>query len=388
MNSTASPVEGRMTVLVVDDVPTHLAVISEMLSGRFRCRVATRGDRALELAAAPPRPDLILLDIILPDINGYEVCRRLKRNPETRNIPIIFLTSLDSTEDESRGFAEGGVDYIIKPVSKGVLTARVDAQASLLRTRRILEEKGSHLKRIARQRKEEMTIMQDAAIMAMASLAESVESQGKARARRIQLFTKELALALRKIPRYREQLSDAAIALLYRTSPLHDIGKVSVPSSILCKQGRLSEAEFEAVKQHALFGGKTFQEMEHQFGMPEQFLSMAGDIAMYHHERWDGTGYPMGLKGEDIPLCARIVALADTYDALTSRRIYKPPYPPSDAAAIIGRERGRQFDPDVVEAFISCEPSFRSIAAGYTDDGFINEQHSDPAILENMEGFH
>ena len=390
MNSTAPPVqaEEKMTVLVVDDIPTHLAIISEMLSSRFRCRVATRGDRALELASACPRPDLILLDVILPDINGYEVCRRLKSNPETRNIPIIFLTSLDSTEDESRGFAEGGVDYITKPVSKGVLNARVDAQASLLRTRRLLEEKGSHLKKIARQRTEELQTMQDAAVMAMSFLAESVESQGRAHSRRIQLFSRELALALRETPRYRELLDDDALELLYRTSPLRDIGKINVPSSILSKQGRLSEAEFETVKQHALLGGKTFQEMEHRFGMPERFLTMAGEIAMYHHERWDGTGYPMGLKGEDIPLCARIVALADTYDALTSRRIYKPPYPPGDAAIIISRERERQFDPVVVEAFLAREQSFRNIAATYADDSYMNAKQAGPGTLKNTGSFH
>ena len=358
---------GFPTVLVIDDMPASLATISDLLAGNYRRRIATNGQKGLHLAARPPQPDLILLDVLMPGMDGYEVCRRLKDNPDTRGIPVIFLTSLDSHEDEARGFAAGGVDYITKPVSKDVLMARVDAQISLVRSRRLLSQRSTLLEELVEQRSKQLSIMQDVIILAMASLAERRESDTNGHVRRIQLFTRALALSLRNNPRYRAELTEESLELLYKTSPLHDIGKVGVPDAVLFKPGKLSEDEFEAMKRHAMFGAQALQDVERRLAAPEVFVSMARDIAMFHHERWDGTGYPMGLKGEDIPLCARIVALADTYDALTSERIYKPPYPAEDALTIIGREQGRQFDPAVVEAFFLCEGEFRNIARAHSD---------------------
>lgn len=357
----------RPTVLVVDDSPEILAGICGLLEGSYRCLVATRGEKALALAAREKKPDIILLDIVMPGMDGYEVCRRLKKDSATEDIPVIFLTSLGSHESEARGFAVGGVDYITKPVSKSVLEARLDAQLSLMRSRRLLAHKSFALEEMVRTRKRQLSVLQDVIVFAMASLAEKRDRETNAHLQRIQLFSRALALALRKNPQYCDKLNDDTLELLYKASPLHDIGKVGVPDSILFKQGKFSAAEFETMKSHTMFGGQTLDDVERRLGMPEVFVSMARDIALYHHERWDGTGYPMGLKGHDIPVAARIVALADTYDALTSERVYKPPYDPGQAGLIIRSEADRQFEPAIVRAFVSCEETFRGIARDYAD---------------------
>lgn len=355
------------TILVVDDVPENLALISDLLVERYRCRVATNGMKALSIAESAPQPDLILLDISMPEMDGYEVCRRLKANPRTREIPVIFLTALNSEDDETKGFEAGGGDYITKPVSRAVLAARVDAHLTLLQGKRFLSRKNELLESMVTERTKQLSSMQDVIIMAMASLAETRDNETGAHIRRVQYYTREIALALRKNPHYSEMISDEVVDLLYKTSPLHDIGKVGVPDSVLFKPGKLSQAEFDEMKQHSFFGGQTLLEVERQLAAPEAFVSMAHEIALHHHERWDGTGYPLGLKGEEIPLSARIVALADTYDALTSARVYKPPYPANDARSIMERERGKQFDPAIVDAFLECFEAIIKIAEANPD---------------------
>ena len=349
------------TILVVDDVPENLTLISALLADTYRCRVATNGPKALAVAASQPQPDLILLDVAMPEMDGYEVCRRLQADPLTRDIPVIFLTALDTEEDEMQGFEVGGVDYITKPVSKAVLSARVGAHLTLLRGKRFLAYKNELLESMVQERSKQLSSMQDVIIMAMASLAETRDNETGAHIRRVQHYTRALGLSLRKNPRYREAITDAFLELLYKTSPLHDIGKVGVSDAILFKPGKLSREEFDEMKQHSFFGGQTLMEVEKQLAAPEAFVSMAHEIALHHHERWDGTGYPLGLKGEEIPLSARIVALAATYDALVSARVYKPPYSGTDERTIIERDRDRQFDPAVVDAFLNCENEFKAI---------------------------
>jgi putative two-component system response regulator len=359
--------ERKFGILVVDDIPENLGMISDMLSGQYRCRAATNGEKALDIAWSGNQPDLVLLDIAMPGMDGYEVCRRLKNDPRTRETPVIFLTALDGEEDEARGFLAGGVDYITKPVSRAILLARVEAQLTLLRGKRFLEHRNEILESTVRERSRQLRAMQDVIIMAMASLAETRDSDTSAHIRRVQHFTRELALALRETSRFRERLDDNALELLFKTCPLHDIGKVGVPDSILFKPGRLSEDEFAAMKQHSYFGGQTLREVERQLVVPAAFVTMAHEIALHHHERWDGSGYPLGLRGEEIPLSARIVALADTYDALTGARLYKFPCLADDARTIIERERGRQFDPAVVDAFLSRTEAFRKISENFPD---------------------
>jgi putative two-component system response regulator len=209
--------------------------------------------------------------------------------------------------------------------------------------------------------------MQDVIIMAMASLAETRDSDTSAHIRRVQLFTRELALALRENPLHRDRLDDNTLELLYKTCPLHDIGKVGVPDTILFKPGRLSQEEFSTMKRHSSLGGQTLEEVKGQLAIPAAFITMAHEITLHHHERWDGCGYPLGLRGEEIPLSARLVALADTYDALTGVRLYRFPCSAGEAADIIGKERGRQFDPAVVDAFLTRTDAFRKISDTYPD---------------------
>lgn len=355
------------TILVVDDIAENLTLITSMLTGKYRCRVATNGEKALEIAAASPPPDLILLDIAMPGMNGYTVCRHLKANPATKDIPIIFLTSLDGEDDEAQGFLAGGVDYITKPASRAVLLARLETHLVLQQSRTFLSQKNAMLEDMVEARSRQLLSMQDVIILAMASLAETRSNDTSGHIRRVQMYTRELAFMLRRRPEYAGQLDDATLDLLYKTSPLHDIGKVGVPDAILFKPGKLSSDEFSQMKRHSLFGGQTLMEVERRLDAPAEFVSMAHDIALHHHERWDGTGYPLGLKGGLIPLSARIVALADTYDALTSPKIYKNSLPPEEAAEIIFLERGRQFDPAIVDAFAACEERFRAIADMYPD---------------------
>ena len=367
MNNSQSESMQNALILVVDDVPETLTLISGMLAGTYRCKVAVNGEKGLAIAESEPQPDLILLDIDMPDMNGYEVCRRLKSNPRTAGIPVIFLTALDSDDDEAKGFAAGVVDYITKPVSRAVLSARVEAQLTLLGSRRFLARKNELLEAMVVARTQQLSTMQDVIILAMASLAESKEGDTGAHIRRVQAYALALGTALRKNPAYTYRLTDEILELLFKTSPLHDIGKVGVPDSVLFKPGRLSHDEFDTMKRHSYFGSQTLMEVERQLAAPAAFVTMAHEIALHHHERWDGGGYPLGLQGEEIPLSARIVALADCYDALTSAKIYKPPYPVEQARRMIERERGLQFDPAVVDAFLLCGDEFTSIAATFPD---------------------
>ncbi len=355
------------SILVVDDVPNNLTLITDLLAGQYRCRVAINGYRALSIARGTPQPELILLDVAMPEMDGYEVCRELKKDPFTRDIPVIFLTAMDGDDDETEGFNAGGIDYITKPVSKAVLTARINAHLTLTRSKRFLTDKNELLENMVALRAKQLATMQDVIILAMASLAEARDNDTSAHVRRIQHYSRALAVSLKNNPSYARQLTDESLELIFKTSPLHDIGKVGVPDSILFKSGRLSPEEYDEMKKHSFFGGQTLMEVERQLAAPEAFVAMAHEIALHHHERWDGTGYPLGLSGEQIPLPARIVALADAYDALTSARVYKPPYPREEARKVIERERGRQFDPAVVDAFIAAEPTFYEIAENFAD---------------------
>ena len=363
---------GMPTVLVVDDIPNNLSLISDLLSDKYRCRVAVGGAKALVIAESAPQPDVILLDISMPDMDGYEVCRRLKAKPSTRDIPVIFLTSLDSDLDEAEGFRVGGVDYITKPVSKTILMARVDAQIKLLYSRRCLSRKNELLESMVRERGNQLANLQNVIIMALASLAETRNQDTDAHIRRVQHYTRALGISLRKHPDYTDRLPDMVLDMLFKTCPLHDIGKVGVADGILFKPGKLSREEFEQMKRHAFFGGQTLMEVERQLAAPETFVTMAYEIALYHHERWDGSGYPLGLAGEAIPLSARIVSLADTYDALISSRVYKPAYAAADARNIILRERGKQFESALVDAFLDCEDEFIRIVEKFS--GFSQEE--------------
>ncbi|AOY57563.1 MULTISPECIES: response regulator [Desulfococcus] len=346
------------TVMIVDDTETNIDILVEALGKDFDLRVAMDGETALEAIADEP-PDLILLDIMMPGMDGYEVCRRLKAVPETRDIPIVFLTAMSDEEDEARGLGLGAVDYITKPFSPALVKARVRNQLELKRYR-------DHLEDLVRERTRQLVLTQDVTIQSMGTLAEYRDPETGGHIRRTQHYVRILAEHLKTHPKFRERLTDTAIELLVKSAPLHDIGKVGVRDNILLKPGELTEAEFEEMKQHTVYGRDAILASEKKLGQ-DSFLSVAREIAYSHQEKWDGTGYPQGLKGEEIPLFGRLMAVADVYDALISKRVYKPPYPHETAVAMIREGRGTHFDPDVVDAFLDLSDEFRKIALENAD---------------------
>jgi putative two-component system response regulator len=353
-------------VLAVDDVPANLTVLYELLSPQHRVRVATSGPRALRLAHETP-PDLILLDVTMPGMDGFEVLARLREDPLTADVPVVFVTAREDAHDEERGLDLGAADYITKPYDPVAVLARVRTQLELRRARRALADRNAALECEVARRMVENERIRDITIHALARLAEKRDGDTGNHLRRTQEYVRLLAEQLRGNPRHAAALDDAAVAALARSAPLHDIGKVAIPDHILRKPGPLTEAEWITMRTHAREGRDALEQAERDLGGPAEFLTYAKEIAAHHHERWDGTGYPDGLAGEAIPLSARLMALADVFDALTTRRCYKAPMPAAEARERIAADRGRQFDPEVVDAFLACFDAFREVALRLED---------------------
>ncbi|MDD2845898.1 MAG: two-component system response regulator [Rhodoferax sp.] len=357
----------KPTILVVDDIPDNLSLMRELLKNDYKVKLANGGERALKLAAMPAPPDLILLDIMMPDMDGYEVCKRLKANPQTQDIPVVFLTAKMDVEDEKKGLEMGAVDYITKPISPPIVLARVKNHLIVRAHANFLRDKNDFLEAEVSKRTWEVGAVQDVTILAMASLAETRDSETGNHIRRTQHYVQALARHLRTHQHFSALLTDHYVHMLFKSAPLHDIGKVGIPDRILLKPGRFDADEFEIMKTHAALGYEAIEHAEKQLGMEVEFLSMAKDIALSHHEKWDGSGYPQGLAGDAIPVSARLMAVADVYDALISRRVYKEGMSHEKAAAIIIEGRGSHFDPDMVDAFVQLQDQFRTIAARFVD---------------------
>jgi len=359
-------VSPKATVLVIDDTADNLTLVSALLGGTYTVRLANNGERALAMATSDP-PNLILLDIMMPGMDGYEVCRRLKADPRTRDIPVIFLTAKVETVDEEQGFALGAVDYITKPISPPIVLARVKTHIALKALADALRHKNEYLEREVEQRTLEIVAVQDVTILALASLAETRDSETGNHIRRTQHYVQALALNLQSHPRFSHFLTDRNITTLFKSAPLHDIGKVGIPDRILLKPGRLEPFEFEIMKTHTTVGRDAIAFAERSLGTPVAFLSMAKEIALSHQEKWDGSGYPEGLAGDAIPISARLMALADVYDALISRRVYKDGMSHEAAFEIIFANKGSHFDPDIVDSFVLIQEEFRAIALRFSD---------------------
>ena len=355
------------TVLVVDDAPENLLVLAQCLAELYRVRAAKDGPSALQIAASDPRPDLILLDIVMPDIDGFEVCRRLKSDPATADIPVIFLTGRSLAEDEQRGFALGAVDYISKPISPPVVRARVKTHLQLKASADFLKDRNQFLQQEVTRRTEEVRAIQDVTVHAFASLAETRDNETGNHIRRTQHYVRILATQLHTHPRFKSELEPASIELLFKSAPLHDIGKVGIPDRILLKPGRLTAEEFEIMKTHTTLGCESIAEAEKRLKKPVEFLRYAKEIALSHQEKWDGSGYPEARRGTDIPLSARLMAVADVYDALISRRVYKEPFSQQQSITIMREGRGSHFDPDILDAFLAHTDEFRAIAERFAD---------------------
>ncbi|MBF0218482.1 MAG: two-component system response regulator [Gammaproteobacteria bacterium] len=356
------------TILIVDDEPFNISLLRDVLKAEYRLVAARNGEQALKRALDQPRPDLILLDIMMPEMDGYAVCRRLLANPDTAVIPIIFITAMNDEHDETLGFELGAVDYITKPISPPIVRARVRTQLALAHARAELADQNLHLERLVRERTAELEITQDATIIAMTSMAETRDNETGNHIRRTQNYIRTLAIALRTDPAFAEHLDDSVIDLLYKSAPLHDIGKVGIPDRILLKPDRLNVEEFEIMKRHPGYGRAAIAKAEQLLGDNQSsFLRYARDIAYTHHEKWDGSGYPRGLAGDAIPLAGRLMAVADVYDALISQRVYKPAFTHEKSVEIIIAGSGSYFDPRIIATFVCIAEEFRGIAKAFSD---------------------
>ena len=355
------------TILIVDDAPENLAVLHELLRHDYTVLAATLGERALRIAAAQPRPDLILLDVMMPMMNGYQVFDNLRANPATRDIPVIFVTALDSLEAELRGLDIGAVDYLTKPVVGQLVLARVRTQLELKQARDRLADQNNWLEREVSRRMAENETIQESAIRALAHLAEIRDPETGNHILRTQSYVQELARLLMHRPQYAAELTERRVALLARSAPLHDIGKVGIPDVILQKPGPLTPQEYNVMKRHSALGAEAIALAQSEGASNIEFLTVAREIARWHHERWDGGGYPDGLAGEAIPLAARIMALADVFDALISPRIYKTAKSYDEARAMIAAGRGKHFDPVITDVFLDHYEAFCAIAGRHRD---------------------
>lgn len=363
----ASTTQNKATILVVDDTPDNLTLMGELLMDKYKVKIANSGERALKIANTDNPPDLILLDIMMPEMDGYEVCRRLKLAPPTRDIPVIFLTAKSEVADEQHGLELGAVDYITKPISPPVVLARVKNHLALKAAADFLRDKNDYLEQEVDKRTTEVMAIQDATIQVVTSLAETRDPETGNHIRRTQFYVKALAEALQPNPRFANELSDNQIKVLFKSAPLHDIGKVGIPDQILLKPGRFTPEEFEIMKTHTTLGFEAIERAEQQLGMKVDFLSTAKQIALSHQEKWDGSGYPHHLSGDAIPLSARIMAVADVYDALISRRVYKDGMSHQAALQVMRDGRGSHFDPDILDAFLAIHQTMADIAERYAD---------------------
>jgi putative two-component system response regulator len=356
----------RPTILVVDDTPANLTLLANLLKEQYRIKVANNGIKALELAAAAP-PDLVLLDIMMPEMGGYEVCRRLKLDEATRKVPVIFLTAKTEVEDEELGFSVGAVDFIHKPISPPIVAARVKIHLEIKSWHDFLQDQNAWLQQQVEKRLSEINHMQDASICVMVSLAEFRDESTGNHIRRTQECVRMLALELAKLPHYSELLTPSYIELMSKSAPLHDVGKIAIPDHILLKPGKHTPEEFDIMKTHAQRGYDMLKRAGDHMGEQGEFLTLAMEIAGCHHEKWDGSGYPNGLVGDSIPLSARLMAVADVFDALLARRPYKDPMSIAQATEIIIEGKGKHFDPEVVEAFVVIHDDLKRMAIQWAD---------------------
>ena len=374
----------KKTILLVDDSPDNLVLMNDLLKDLYKVKIANSGEKALRIAATGQPPDLVLLDVMMPQMDGHEVCRRLKADPALREIPVIFLTAKSEADDEKLGLDLGAVDYITKPISPPITLSRVRNHLLLKDHADFLRDQNDFLEKEVGERTREVAAIQDVTILAMASMAETRDQETGNHIRRTQFYVKALAEKLKEHPRFKAVLTDAYINLLFKSAPLHDIGKVGIPDRILLKPGRFEPHEFEIMKTHTTLGRDAIEHAERSLGMPVPFLSIAKEIAYSHQEKWDGSGYPEGLAGDAIPLSGRLMAVADVYDALISRRVYKDGMPHEKAVQILLDGRGRHFDPDILDAFIELQTEFRAIAARFHDSD--HDMAEKKALVERVGG--
>ncbi|CAM3889126.1 HD-GYP domain-containing protein [Arcobacter cloacae] len=358
----------KKVILVIDDTPDNLFLVTNLLKDLYTIKVANNGEKALKfLDETPVTPDLILLDIMMPVLNGYDVLKKIKENQKLQNIPVVFLTAKSSVEDEKLGFDLGANDYITKPISPPILLSRVKTQLENKAISDFLRDKNEFLEKEIEKRTKDIIAIQNVTIFAMASLAETRDNETGNHIKRTSNYVKILAKKLQNHPKFRAYLTDEMIDTLYKSAPLHDIGKIGIPDHILLKPAKLTPEEFEIMKTHTTLGKEAIEHAEKELGYEVDFLKTAKEIAYSHQEKYDGSGYPLGLKGDEIPISARLMCIADVYDALRSKRIYKDSFDLQTTLKIMKEGKGTHFDPDMVDAFLEIHNEFEVIASNYID---------------------
>lgn len=340
----------KKTILMIDDVRFNLATARDVLKDEYILYEALSAKEGFEILE-DTIPDLILLDIVMPEMDGYEMLCKLKESRRLRGIPVIFLTAETNSQSEVKGFDLGAVDFITKPFVAPVMKRRIATQLELSAYQHSLEE-------MVEQKVEENERLQEMLSAGFAELVESRDGLTGGHIKNTSIYFRAFVDALRDVPKYKEEVTDEFVKLSIRSAPLHDIGKIGIDDNVLRKETSLERGEMEYMKSHSELGGATFHKIRKIFPANE-FLKIAENMALYHHERWDGRGYPMGLKGEDIPLEARIMSIVDVYDALTSKRPYKDPFSHEKAYAIIVEGKGTQFDPDLIDEFVKISDVIR-----------------------------
>ncbi|MGF1776637.1 HD domain-containing phosphohydrolase [Vibrio nomapromontoriensis] len=334
------------TILLVDDTPDNLDLLNGVLAEKYQIKIATSGKIALKIAHRLPKPDLILLDIMMPEMDGYDVCRQLKSHPVTQDIPVIFITAKTQTEDETKGFALGAVDYITKPISPPIVRARVETHLFLHNQRQALELE-------VQIRTQELRQNQSEIINCLGRAAEFKDNETGMHVIRMSHYSRLLADAIHVDPKWRD--------LLFEAAPMHDVGKIGIADNILLKPDTLNDDEWHEMKRHVDYG----VEILGSYSSP--LLDLAKEIAQNHHEKWDGSGYPKGISGENIPLSARIVTIADVFDALTSVRPYKRAWTVEEAFQFITEQSGQHFDPQLVDTFLCLKDEINKIKQRFSD---------------------
>ena len=355
----------KATILVADNPAGECAQLQALLGEHYHLLLAHTGHDAIRLAQGTPRPDLILLGMAMPDMDGFTVFNEIKCSFLCADIAVMLMIRAGQPQHERRAMRDGASDVIALPLVPETLLARVDTHVTLGHARAMLKDQQRHLAHLVGERTLDAMQLQDATVIAMASLAESREPDTGHHIRRTQHYVAALARELRFHRRHAAELTDDNIALLYKAAPLHDIGKVGVPDSILLKPGKLTDEEFEIMKLHTVYGRDAIAGVEQTLGASNQFLRYASEITYSHQEYWDGSGYPQGLAGQAIPLSARLMAVADVYDALICTRPYRPAFTHETAVELIRQGSGEHFDPDVVDAMLAVEEKFKAIAAQF-----------------------
>ena len=349
-------------ILTVDDKKINRVLLKGHLvnAGYKQILQAESGKEAIA-QVKEVHPDLILLDIVMPEMDGYEVCSQIKANDRFNDIPVIFLSALNDIKDKMTAFSYGGVDYITKPFSFLEVQARVQTHLNNHYLQQRLNRHNEQLEQLVQAKVKEVSESQMSTIFAIAHLAEKRDNETGMHLKRTRDYCRLLADWLSENSKYADTITNDYVRIIYEASHLHDIGKVGIPDAILLKPGKLTTDEFEIIKKHSIIGWETLKEVEEMYPS-NMFIAVGSQIARSHHEKWNGKGYPDGLVGENIPLSARIMALSDAYDALRSVRPYKEAFSHQKSLKIIMGDKGKHFDPTIVDAFISLEEKFKLIS--------------------------